>query len=185
MFWITAATMPPLHRPLFRTTNLPHIVLFVAFGLWLPWVKGVGFLDAAVLGAYACLGVVFAAPSAAFNAIFRPALLGLVWSWGMLLTGIAVVYLTRNVVVGPDFHSLLACAAFGAALTLAVAALVASVASKTSEFVARIVARTILLALLGAFYLYSGWLPDVAWTGAAISGVIALLLLLLRARRTT
>ena len=44
---------------------LTHATLVALFGVALPWMKGVAFLDQVVLGAYACMGVVFAGPAAA------------------------------------------------------------------------------------------------------------------------
>src|SRR5277367_666616 len=44
---------------------LLHIALLLAFGIWLPRLKGLDFLDSEVLGAYACLGLIFAGPAAA------------------------------------------------------------------------------------------------------------------------
>ena len=42
-----------------------YLVVIAIFGVFLPWQRGRDFLDAVILGAYACLGVVFAAPAAA------------------------------------------------------------------------------------------------------------------------
>ena len=42
-----------------------YLVLLIAFGVFLPWQKGLDFFDPALLAAYACLGVVFAGPAAA------------------------------------------------------------------------------------------------------------------------
>ena len=45
---------------------LPVYLLVIGiFGVFLPWQKGRDFLDSVILGAYACLGIVFAAPAAA------------------------------------------------------------------------------------------------------------------------
>jgi hypothetical protein len=101
----------------------------------------------------------------------------------MLISGLLTVYATRNVVVGPDLLNLLECGVFGAALSTAVAAVVAWTAQAASETAARIAARVILLALLVAFFLYSGWLPDIALPAAAICVIIAAIFLLLRSRR--
>ena len=49
-----------------------YLVLIGIFGVFLPWQRGRSFLDAVVLGAYACLGVVFAAPSASSPFDGRP-----------------------------------------------------------------------------------------------------------------
>jgi hypothetical protein len=165
-------------------TRITQIVLFVAFGLWLPWTKGAGFLDTVLLGAYTCLGVVFAAPVAAeTKTVLRPVLTGLVWSWAMLFAGILTVYMTRTVVVGPDLRTVAECGLFGAALSLAVTAFIAWLANAASENAARICARLVLLTLLAGFFLYSRWLPDVALRGAVISTLLAALFLELRRRQ--
>jgi hypothetical protein len=112
--------------------------------------------------------------------VLRPVLSGLAWSWAMLFSGILVVYATRNVVVGPDVRTILECAVFGAALSTAAASCIAYLAEVTSQGTVRLAARVLLLALLAAFFLYAGWLPNVALRGAAISTAIAAIILLLR-----
>jgi hypothetical protein len=176
--------MPALSPSATRSTRITQIVLFAAFGLFLPKLKGVEFLDSVLLGAYTCLGVVFSAPAAAESkTVLRPVLNGLAWSWAMLISGILIVYATHNVVVGPDLPTVLECGIFGAALSTAVAAAVAWTAQIASETAARIVARVILLAFLVAFFLYARWLPDIALQGATISAIAATAFLLLRKRR--
>lgn len=180
----STATMPPPSPSAPRRTRTTQIVLFLVFAFWLPWAKGVQFLDSVLLGAYACLGVVFAAPMAAESrTVLRPVLTGLALSWALLLLGILVVYATRNVVVGPDLRTVLECAIFGAALSTACASGVAYLAEVTSLSTARLASRFILLALLAAFFLYSGWLPDFALRGAAISTAFAAIILFLRRQR--
>src|SRR6266478_392652 len=49
-----------------RATTV-YLLLLGIFGVILPWERGRGFLDSIILGAYACLGVVFAAPAAALG----------------------------------------------------------------------------------------------------------------------
>lgn len=44
---------------------LVHVALVAVFGVFLPWMKGIDFLDSVMTAAYACLGVLFAAPAAA------------------------------------------------------------------------------------------------------------------------
>jgi hypothetical protein len=50
---------------------------------------------------------------------------------------------------------------------------VAFLLTRTSPAAAKIAARVLLLGLLALFYFWSGWLPDVAMMGAAISAGIA------------
>lgn len=161
----------------FRTV-VPQVVLFAVFGVWLPLQKGISFLDPVVLGAYACLGVVFSAPMTATGiSVFKSIRTGLLMSWGMLLTGVVAIYAARTVVVGPNLVSLAECGLFGLTLSIAACLIVAYSAS-------RLVARLLLLCLLALFYFWSGWLPDVALMGAAVSGGIALVFgMLLRGRK--
>ena len=42
-----------------------HLVLIAIFGVFLPLREGLGFLEPIMITAYACLGVLFAAPAAA------------------------------------------------------------------------------------------------------------------------
>ena len=44
---------------------LPHLALFAAFGIMIPELKGLDFLDSQILAAYACLGLLFAGPATA------------------------------------------------------------------------------------------------------------------------
>jgi hypothetical protein len=166
-------------------TVLAQVLLFAVFGVWLPWQKGVSFLDSVVLGAYACLGVIFAAPQAASGiSVFKSVREGWALSWVMLVTGVGVVYLTRRVVVGPDLQTLAECGLFGLALSSAVSSVVAFTAAQVSVATAKVVARLLLLALLALFYLWPGWLPDVALMGAALcAGIAAIFLFLLNRTR--
>ena len=166
-------------------TILPQVVLFAVFGVWLPVQKGISFLDPVVLGAYVCLGVVFSAPAVASGiSVLKAVRSGLALSWGMLITGIVVVYFTRPVVVGPDLSTLAQCGLFGLALSTAVSFAVAFAATRVSVNTTKIFARLILFLLLGMFYFWSGWLPDVALMGAALCGGITVVFGLLLRRNT-
>ncbi len=96
-------------------------------------------------------------------------------SWGMRLTGVAAIYFTRTVVVGPNLLSLAECGLFGLALSVAACLSVAFTASK-------LVARLLLVSLLALFYFWSGWLPDVALMGAALSAGVAVVFAILLQR---
>jgi hypothetical protein len=161
-----------------------QVVLFAVFAVWLPLQKGLSFLDPVALGAYASLGVIFAAPAAASGVpVFRAVRNGLALSWAMLLIGAGTVYFSRTVVVGPDLRSLAECGLFGLGLSFAVASIVAFTAGRASVSIAKIVARLLLLSLLALFYFWSGWLPAVAWRGAALCAGIAAVFLILSRRR--
>lgn len=166
-------------------TILPQVVLFGVFAVWLPLQKGISFLDPVILGAYASLGVVFAAPAAASGiSVYKSIRNGLGLSWAMLVTGVATVYFTRTVAVGPNLESLAECGLFGLALSAAVSSVVVFTAARASAAVAKIVARLLLLTLLVLFFFRSGWLPDVALWGAAVCAGIAAIFFLLLHRQT-
>ncbi len=173
--------------------SLPLYVLVIGvFGVVLPWQKGRDFLDSVILGAYACLGVVFAAPVAAAEferfpdvqkALARVVIsvfYGELVAAAMLILGIATVYVSRGgrIVVGPDFRSLAECAALGFTLSSAVSTAAVWLSLKISPRAAKIVVRLVFLALLAAFYLRSGWLPAVAMSGAGIALLVSILLLM-------
>ncbi len=161
---------------------LPQVLLFVVFGVWLPLQKGISFLDPTVLGAYACLGVVFSAPAVAAGvSVFKAVRNGLLLSWAMMLAGVAALYVTRSVAVGPNLLSLAECGLFGLALSAAVSLMVVFAASRASFNTAKIVARLLLFLLLTLFYFWSGWLTDVALMGAVLCvGIAAVFAFLLR-----
>jgi len=163
---------------------LPVYLLVIGiFGVFLPWQKGRDFLDAVILGAYACLGVVFAAPAAApefdriptiQHAVARVAIsvfYGELLAGATLLLGIATVYASRGgrIVVGPDLRSLAECAALGLTLSWAVSTATVWISIRTSPRAAKTAVRLVFLGLLAAFYLRSGWLPAVALSGAGIA----------------
>src|SRR4051812_16877567 len=115
-----------------RRAVLIHFVLLSIFGIWLPMEKGSEFLDAVILGSYACLGVLFAAPVAAspFPADSRTAIVaicrtlvcvgyGLLLTLAMLVMGMVTVYSTRTVFNGVDLVSLAECLLFGTMLSFA------------------------------------------------------------------
>jgi hypothetical protein len=170
---------------------LPVYLLVIGiFGVFLPWQKGRDFLDSVILGAYACLGVVFAAPAAAaeFEKVptVRTALArvlisvfyGELLAGAMLMLGITTVYVLRGgrIVVGPDLRSLAECAALGLMLSWAVSTAAVWISLRTSPQTAKTVIRLVFLGLLAAFYFRSGWLPAVALRGAGLALLTSILL---------
>ena len=168
-----------------------YLLLIGVFGVFLPWEKGQDFLDAVMLGAYACLGVVFAAPAAAVGYESTPTmreavarilicvLYGELVAAVMLFSGLITVYAVRGgrVVVGPDLRSLAQCSALGLALSLALTTGAVWLSVRFSPGAARGVVRVAFLGLLAAFYLRSGWLPTVALRGTGVGLLISILLL--------
>ncbi len=173
--------------------SLPVYLLVIGvFGVFLPWQKGRDFLDSVILGAYACLGVVFAAPAAApefdrlptvQRTLARVAIsvfYGELLAGAMLLLGITTVYVSHGgrIVVGPDLQSLAECAALGLTLSWAVSTATVWISLKTSPRAAKTAVRLVFLGLLAAFYFRSGWLPTVALRGAGIALLASILLFL-------
>jgi hypothetical protein len=171
--------------------SLPVYVLVIGvFGAFLPWQKGRDFLDSVILGAYACLGVVFAAPAAApefekfptiqkaFARVAISVVYGELVAGLMLVLGIATVYALHGgrIVVGPDIRSLAECAALGLTLSWAVSTATVWISLSTSPGVAKTAVRLMFLGLLAAFYLRSGWLPALAVRGVGIALLASILL---------
>ena len=175
-----------------------YLLLIGIFGVFLPWQKGGDFLDSVMLGAYACLGVVFAAPAAASEFTTAPPLqkalvrvviaviYGELVAGTMLLLGLVTVYVSHGgrFVVGPDLNSLAACAVLGLTLSLAVSMAAVWLSVKFSPGAAKNVVRLVFFGLLAAFYFRSGWLPTVALRGAGLALVASVLFLVLLRRES-
>ena len=171
---------------------LVYFLLLGAFGVFLPWLRGRDFLDSVMLGAYASLGVVFAAPAAAAEFDQAPStprvlarvavsvVYGELMAASILLLGLATVYISRRgrIAVGPDLRSLGECALLGISLSLAVCTAAAWISLRFSPSASKTSIRLVFLALLAVFYLRSGWLPTIALRGAAIALLIFVVFLL-------
>ena len=174
-----------------------YLLVIGVFGVFLPWQKGRDFLDSVILGAYACLGVVFAAPAAApefervptiQQALARigiSVLYGEFIAGAILLLGILTVYVSRagRIVVGPDLQSLAECAALGLSLSWAVSTAAVWLSVRFSPRASKAGVRLVFLGLLVAFYLRARWLPTIALRGAGIA-LLASILLFLAVRAT-
>ena len=183
---------------------LLHLVLIAVFGVLLPWWKGPEFLDPVMSSAYACLGVLFAAPAAAQafsgggprkdgaqttrpqtmpDALLR---IGRAVGYG---EGLALIFLAAGIITAnltrsgsrrlPQLDTLAETALLGVAASTAMAAAAAWMALRFSAAFARRGMRFCFLAMLVAYYYWSSRLPEIALTGAAICAVIALGLLYL------
>src|SRR6185295_18338909 len=114
---------------------LLHVALIVVFGVLLPHRKGIDFLDPVMISAYACMGVIFAAPAAATAfAKSRPqsmreafARAGKAAGYGeglaliMLIAGVITVNLGRGRVRLPELDTLAESGLLGAVGTIAAA----------------------------------------------------------------
>lgn len=163
-----------------------HILLLAAFGVFLPWMRGLNFLDPVMLAAYACLGVLFAAPAAAQAFAERPAsmadvaarlavavMYGEIMVVAIFICAFATFYLLHPLPLGPDLPGLAEVNAFGLAGSLAAGAVAGWIALKFSLGAARAMMRVIFLGLLIVFFFRSRWLPDVAADGALVALAIA------------
>ena len=170
-----------------------YVVLLIAFGVFLPWRKGLDFFDTALLSAYACLGVVFSGPAAAQAFENRPESMRQALAWiavavgfgeaiavAMLACGLLTVRLTSPYLpFGPDVASLADALLLGLTASVALASLGAWVALRFSAGAARLALRVVLLLLVVAFFLRSRSLPEVAVPGAIVAAGAAILFLLL------
>ena len=151
-------------------------VLLIAFGIFLPWRKGLDFFDPALLSAYACIGIIFAGPAAAQAFENRPESIRQALAWiatavgfgegiaiAMLACGLLTVRLTVPVLpFGPDVASLLYSLLLGLAACVALAALGAWVTIEYSSGASRVILRVLLLGLVVVFFLNSRSLPQAA-----------------------
>jgi hypothetical protein len=168
---------------------LPHLALLLTFAFVIPNLKGVDFLDSQILGAYACLGIIFAAPATAqaFLAgtqasfqqakarIFVSVLYGEIVALTLLGGGIATVYLTNRgrYVPQPDWETLARCALFGLGASAMLASLAALITVRFSRGVAMICLRVAFFGLLILYFYRGQWLGDIGLAAAAGCLVVA------------
>jgi hypothetical protein len=172
-----------------------HLVLIAIFGIVLPQRKGIGFLDPVIISAYACMGIIFAAPAAAarfaksrpqsLNEVFGRAWQAAAYGEGMALlllaTGVATVNFNRNGRVWlPELDTLGASAALGLTGTIAMALLTGWLTLRFSPVTAQLGTRLLFVLLLLAFFFQSQRLPEIALAGSivclAVSAGLAYLL---------
>jgi len=171
---------------------LLHLAIVAVFGVGVPWLKGLDFLDIVLLSAYACLGVLFAAPAAiqAFSgepprtmrdALIR-VLLTVLYGEGMaiviLMAGFMTVYLTHRAIFTPDLGTLASVSRMAIAASLALSAFSGWVTLRFSPGAARRALRVIFLLLLVVFYFRARWLPDIADSATLVSLAMAALAIL-------
>jgi len=175
-----------------------HLALLAAFGVWIPQLKGLDFLDTQILAAYMCLGLLFAPPAAAqafpegipstFKQGASRIVAGVLYGETIMALlvggGIATVYLGHrgSYVPQPDWETLAKCALFGLAASTMLASLAGLVAARFSKGAALICLRLALFGLLVVFYYWGRWLPDVGVTATAACFAVAGLLIGLLAK---
>ena len=176
-------------------TVLLHLVLIAIFGVFLPLRKGLGFLEPIMITAYACLGVLFAAPGAAsafskgrpqtmLEAGVRAAKavgygegLALV----MLIAGVVSVSVANGRALYPELDVLGLGAALGLAASIALALLSGWMTLRFSAAAARMGLRVIFIGLLMLFVFQGERLPEIQLRGVELSVALsALMVILLR-----
>lgn len=186
-----------LTEPFLRIVLL-HVALIAIFGVLLPHRKGIDFLDPVMISAYACMGVIFAAPAAvtAFAEgrpqSMREAVVRTVKAAGygeglaliMLVAGVITVNLTANPggrgrVHLPELDTLAESGLLGAIATIAVALFAGWMTLRFSARMARLGMRVVFLLLLLAFFSHSSRLPEMWLSGAALCAVISGLMIFL------
>ena len=172
-----------------------HLVLIAIFGVFLPLRKGLGFLEPIMITAYACLGVLFAAPAAASafskgrpqtmreagvraaKAVGYGEGLALV----MLIAGVVSVGVAQGRAVYPELDVLGLGVALGLAASTALALFSGWMTLRFSGAAARIGMRVIFIALLVLFVLRGERLPEIPLRGVELSvAMCALMVILLR-----
>ena len=188
--------MNPASQPAWRRqvrNALLYVVILVAFGVIVPWRKGLDFFDPVLLCAYASMSIIFAAPAAvqafdtrpesmtqALRRILVAAGFGELIALVMLFFGCLTVWLTHaRLLIGLDLETLGYGLLFGLAASVALAALAGWVAVQFSSSIARAVVRLVFLGLLVAFFLKARWLPGVALNAAVVAAAVAAVFLLL------
>lgn len=160
-----------------------HLALLAAFGFWIPRLKGLDFFDPEVLGAYACLGLLFAGPAAAqsftdgvpssFQQAGARIFVGVLYGEGVVVallgSSFATIYGTYRgrFVPTPDWESLAKVALCGLAASIMLASLAALVAVRFSRRWAMLSLRLVFFGLLILFFYYGQSLPDLGFTATA------------------
>jgi hypothetical protein len=187
-----------LGRPVAWKALVTHVAVLGIFGTFLPWLKGVEFMDPALPTIYACLGPLFAAPAvvqllrdgesgwpAVWGKIAASTIYGEFMTLAMLLLGIATVlaFHRQAFFFLPDPIILGEAVLLGLGLTLALTAMAAWITLQFSGRLAMVALRILFIALFALFLLRSWWMPAIIRPGTIVSFVTAGLFLLLVNRR--
>jgi hypothetical protein len=171
---------------------LLHLILLAVFGIGIPRLKAAYFLDPQVLGAYACLGLLFAGPATAqmfpdstssFPQAKARTLIGVLYGELVVLLLLALGIGTVNLrppVPTPDWTALARSLTFGLAASALVSSTAALLTVRFSPRVALTCLRLIFFALILLFFYRGPSLPELGLTAAAacfaLSGLLVALL---------
>jgi hypothetical protein len=172
-----------------------HLILVAIFGVFIPLRKGLGFLEPIMITAYACLGVLFAAPAAASafskgrpqtmreagvraaKAVGYGEGLALV----MLVVGVITVSVAHGRTLFPELDVLGLGAALGLSASIALALFSGWMTLRFSGPAARMGLRVIFVGLLVLFVFRGERLPEIPVRGVELSVALsALMVILLR-----
>ena len=175
-----------------RRALFMNVALLVVFGVLVPRFRGYDFFDPVMICAYASLSILLAGPAAAqifsdrphdlagvFRRIAAAVAYGEIMSVGALIAGIVTVNQSHwhGSIVFPDSEVLFSGLALGVSGSLAIAAAAGWITLRFSVGFAHGAMRIVFLVLLGLFFFWSRWLPDVAAWGAVVCLAAALALI--------
>lgn len=177
------------------------LILAGAFGVLVPFYKGIGFLDRRLIIAYACLAAVIAGPTAADafsteggrNALAKMVRIWLI-SWGFAVFVLALALVTVNLtnrhrqLLLPRVSFLIAAECLSMTTAAALTALGAILAGRFSATTATAVFRTLFLVVIVVLFLADRFLTisltttQVTQNLYIVSGVFGAAALVLTAR---
>jgi len=174
-----------------------HLALIAIFGIFLPFRKGLEFLDPVMTSAYARLGALFAAPAAARSfARRRPqsmreaawlAAKAVGYGEGLALVilgaGVATVSVSRGRLLLPELDVLTEAALLGLAGSLALTLLAAWMTLRFSAGAARMGLRALFLVLLLLFVFHAPRLHAFLLRGVELSVALSALMVILVRRQ--
>src|SRR6185437_6743263 len=176
--WYHVWTDSAMQAATSKRNLLSYALLIGAFGILVPYIKGLEFFNPQLLSAYACMGTIFSGPAVAQGFRDRPSgfpqavqritqavLFGEYIVAAMLALGVLTVYLAHlhSVFFPPDVPALAISMGLGVAISLALAAAAGWLTIQFSVGAARIGLRVVFLALVALFFYRGQWLPQVAF----------------------
>ena len=183
-------------EPFLRVVFL-QLVVIVILGVLLPLRNGLGFQDPVMISAYACLGVLFAAPAAAVafskgrpqtmrEAFWRTAKAvghGEGLAVIILMAGVVTVSVREGRLLLPELDVLGEAGLLGLFGSIALALLAGWMTLRFSAGAARYGMRAIFLGLLLLFLFQAQRLPDVPLRGVELSVALSALMVILLRRQ--
>ena len=174
-----------------------HLILIAIFGVFIPLRKGLGFLEPIMITAYACLGVLFAAPAAAkaFSKgrpqTMREAGIRVAKAVGygeglalvMLIAGVVSVSVAQGRPLYPELDVLGEGAALGLAASIALALFSGWMTMRFSAAASRMGMRVIFIGLLVLFVFRGERLPEIPLRGVELSVAFSALMIILLRRQ--